>query len=504
MSHGISRRGVLGGAMALALTANSAHAASTAPLTSLRPVGRGDDLLKRNQATGEELIARARLGSNAQVSYAVANLQTGVLLEEHTPATGLPPASVAKALTASYALDVLGPEYRFETRILVTGGIKDGIVQGDLILAGGGDPTLDTDGLAALAASMKAAGIKSVLGKFHVWGGALAFAPEIDVAQPPHVGYSPAVSGLNLNYNRVHFEWRRNGSGYVVNMDARSAAHRPAVRFARMDVVARSLPVYTYDDRDGRDDWTVARGALGDGGSRWLPVRKPELYAGEVFQTFARTQGISLNAPEPLAALPEGAEVMATQASAPLRVILRDMLKWSTNLTAEAVGMAASKARTGKVPATLKDSAAEMNAWAKDTIGAVEMAMVDHSGLGGDSRVSALDMMLALKTVRPLLELKPLLKPFTMRDNQRRVIKDHPLKVHAKTGTLNFVSGLAGFVDLPDGTELVFAIFAADVARREALPMAQRERPEGGSSWNVRAKILQQRLIERWGVMYAS
>lgn len=504
MSDGISRRGMLGGALALILTANSVRAESAAPATSLRPVGRADDLLRRNQATGEELIAKARLGANAEVSYAVANMQTGVLLEEHSPATGLPPASVAKALTASYALDVLGPEYRFETRILATGGIKDGIVQGDLILAGGGDPTLDTDGLAALAASMKAAGVTSVLGEFQVWGGALAFAPEIDTEQPPHVGYSPAVSGLNLNYNRVHFEWHRNGSGYVVNMDARTAAHRPSVQFARMDVVARSLPVYTYDDRDGRDDWTVARGALGDGGSRWLPVRKPELYAGEVFQTFARTQGISLNAPVPVTILPEGAEVVATQDSAPLRVILQDMLKWSTNLTAEAVGMAASKARLGEVPETLKASAAEMNAWAKERIGAVEVALVDHSGLGGDSRASALDMMLALKTVRPLLELKPLLKPFAMRDSQRRVVEDHPLKVHAKTGTLNFVSGLAGFVDLPDGTELVFAIFCADVARREALPMAQRERPEGGISWNVRAKTLQQALIERWGVMYAA
>lgn len=504
MSEGISRRGMLGGALALALTATGARADSAAPLTSLRPVGRGDDLLKRNQATGAELIAKARLGANAEVSYAVADMRTGLLLEEHAPATGLPPASVAKALTASYALDLLGPDHRFETRLLATGGIKDGIVQGDLILAGGGDPTLDTDALATLAASMKAAGVKSVLGEFQVWGGALAFAPEIDVEQPAHVGYSPAVSGLNLNYNRVHFEWRRNGSNYIVNMDARSAAHRPAVQFARMDVVARSLPVYTYDDRSGRDDWTVARGALGDGGSRWLPVRKPELYAGEVFQTFARTQGVSLNAPVPLSALPEGAEVVAVQESAPLEVILYDMLKWSTNLTAEAVGMAASKARTGAVPASLKASAAEMNAWAKEKIGAVDMALVDHSGLGGDSRVSGMDMMLALKTVRPLLGLKPLLKPFAMRDSQRRIVDDHPLKVNAKTGTLNFVSGLAGFVDLPDGTELVFAIFCADVERREALPMSQRERPEGGSSWNVRAKTLQQGLIERWGVMYAA
>ena len=42
----------------------------------------------------------------------------------------------------------------------------------------------------------------------------------------------------------------------------------------------------------------MARGALGTGGARWLPVRKPELYAGEVFATFARAQGIVLGKPQ--------------------------------------------------------------------------------------------------------------------------------------------------------------------------------------------------------------
>ena len=74
-------------------------------------------------------------------------------------------------------------------------------------------------------------------------------------------------------------------------MQARSAAHRPDVRVARMDLIDRSLPVYTYEDRSGRDNWTVARGALGDGGARWLPIKKPDAYAGEVFQTLLAAQG---------------------------------------------------------------------------------------------------------------------------------------------------------------------------------------------------------------------
>jgi D-alanyl-D-alanine carboxypeptidase/D-alanyl-D-alanine-endopeptidase (penicillin-binding protein 4) len=68
----------------------------------------------------------------------------------------------------------------------------------------------------------------------------------------------------------------------------------------------------------------------------------------------------------------------------------------------------------------------------------------------------------------------------------------------AKTGTLNFVSGLSGYIAAPDGRSLVFAIYAADAARRDAVPLAEREQPAGGASWAKRARSLQSRLIEGW------
>jgi len=495
-----SRRGFLGlmAGSALAGSFVAGPAFANAPLTSLRPLARGEDLLRRSLRPAADLVADARL--NGQVSYSVTNVKTGLVLEEMAPQTGQPPASVAKALTAAYALSQLGQGHLFRTRLLATGPVNGGVINGDLVLAGGGDPTLDTDAIAGLASALKKAGVREVKGKFLVWGGALPFERVIDAGQPDHVGYNPAVSGLMLNYNRVHFEWQRGGSGYQVTMDARSATHRPDVRVARMAVVDRSAPIYTYSDAGGHDAWTVAQGALGNGGARWLPVRKPELYAGEVFQTFARSHGIQLKAPELASATPAGAE-LASHASPPLGRILRDMLKWSTNLTAEAVGMAATQARLGSV-ASLLASADEMSAWARGTWGLTSCALVDHSGLGDASRVSSSDMVRALIAARKTMELEPLLKPIAMRDGQRNLLKDHPVTVRAKTGTLNFVSGLAGFMVTSEGAELAFAIFAADTDRRAGLSRAERERPEGGASWNRRAKILQQALIDRWGVLY--
>jgi D-alanyl-D-alanine carboxypeptidase/D-alanyl-D-alanine-endopeptidase (penicillin-binding protein 4) len=53
----------------------------------------------------------------------------------------LPPASVAKALTSLYALDTLGADHRFQTRVMATGSVIGGVLKGDLILVGGGDHT---------------------------------------------------------------------------------------------------------------------------------------------------------------------------------------------------------------------------------------------------------------------------------------------------------------------------------------------------------------------------
>ena len=92
----------------------------------------------------------------------------------------------------------------------------------------------------------------------------------------------PAVSGLNLNFNRVHFEWERTGADYRLTMDARSDRFRPEVSVARMQLADRSLPVYTWRDGGDEELWTVARRALGASGARWLPVRRPALYAGDV------------------------------------------------------------------------------------------------------------------------------------------------------------------------------------------------------------------------------
>ncbi len=493
----ISRRRFLSTALAGLATG---PALANAPGLTPRPKARGISPYTPG-ADGLEAILKGA-GLSGESACVVADARTGQILESARGDAALPPASVAKVLTALYALDSLGAGYRFRTRLIATGPLSNGIIQGDLVLAGGGDPTLDTDALADLAAQMKAAEVRGISGRLLIWDDMLPYVRSIDPDQPDHIGYSPSVSGIALNFNRVHFEWKRAGSSWAITMDARTQKYRPDVYTSKMALARRDLPVYSYQDKAGVDHWTVASGALGNGGARWLPVRNPALYAGDVFQTLSRANGISLPNPKVTSSLP-GGNVIAQIQSAPLPDLLEAMLKYSNNLMAEMIGMTATVNR-GSRPSSLKSSAQIMNDWARSNLGMQRCRMVDHSGLGEESRLTADDMVRALIASRRTGALKPLLKPYYFSDAKGRPIKTHPVKIAAKTGTLNFVSGLGGFITTPDGNELAFAIFSADQRARAKISRAERERPRGGRSWNTRAKKLQESLLDRWGQVYGS
>lgn len=490
----VSRRWVLAGLLAGAAAPALAEAPASTPRPVPRPGSPGAQARLRASAPDPaRLIAEARLGG--AVGYQVSDRATGEVLEALLPEAPLPPASTTKAITTLYALEGLGAGFRFSTRLAATGPIAGGVVQGDLVLVGSGDPTLGTDQLAQMAARLRQAGVTGVRGDFLVDAGSLPYLNAIDPSQPDHVGYNPAIAGLNLNFNRVHFEWRRSAKGWDVAMDARSDLYVPPVRMARMTVVNRDLPVYTFAEEGGIDSWTVASTALGKGGSRWLPVRQPGAYAGDVFRTLARAQGVDLPEPKPARGTTGGTTLVVLE-SEPLSPILADMLKFSTNLTAEVVGLTTS----GTAAQSLAASGARMGDWARAKYGRAGH-FVDHSGLGADSRVAPADMVAAMIGARGG-PLRGLMKPFPIRDANGKEVRNHPIRVSAKTGTLNFASGLVGYVETPGGRELAFAIYAADVPRRDALAPGDREQPPGGSAWARRARMLQSQLIERWSLAY--
>jgi len=108
-------------------------------LASMAAPALGEPGAQRPRARGhtmpaDDVIESARL--SGRVSFAVADLSDGELIETRGGAIAQPPASVAKAVTALYALEALGPSYRFRTQIVATGPLRNGRLEGDLILVG--------------------------------------------------------------------------------------------------------------------------------------------------------------------------------------------------------------------------------------------------------------------------------------------------------------------------------------------------------------------------------
>lgn len=478
-----TRRGALLGLAAGIAVPQHALALDRSPMPRPRPTAATNPA-----AVVQPLIKNA--GLTGRVSYVVADAETGRVLAEEMGRAFMPPASTAKAVTALYALDALGPNHRFETSVIATGPVTDGRLEGDLVLAGSGDPLLDSDALGRLAEDLAARGLREVAGRFLIYDAALPRVDRIVSEQPETAGYNPTITGLNLNFNRVHFEWKRAKSDYTITMQARAETYRPSVTISTMDIVEERMPVFTYRQEDGQDRWTVARSALGNEGARWLPVRRPVAYAGEAFRAVAASKGLKLPPAFSTAVLPAGA-VLARHSSVQMTEILEGMLRYSTNLTAEVAGLNASAAR-GEMPDALHWSAAEMGRWAEETYAARNTAFVDHSGLGYKSRMTAVDMVKILSGANGEDALRPIMRPF-------RMDKDAPsAEVLAKTGTHNFVSALAGYIDRPKAPRLAFAIFCGDPERRNAVPLSQRERPRGARTYANRARALQRELLSFW------
>lgn len=145
----------------------------------------------------------------AAVGFCLINAK-GETVWETDSQTAFIPASSLKTVTTATALEVLGPDFHFTTEVKATAPLKDGIIAGDLVIVGGGDPMLKLDDLKAWAAELKQRGLQqitgtitvdstlfsgSIYGDFWNWG---------DIGN----GYGSGVAALNLDHNRFKIRFR--------------------------------------------------------------------------------------------------------------------------------------------------------------------------------------------------------------------------------------------------------------------------------------------------------
>lgn len=169
------------------------------------------------------LVFRSKAYEHASVSVCVLDLAANRTVVQINQERGVTPASVLKLLTTGAALDLLGPDYRFETKVLVSGTIQSGILSGDLRVLGGGDPTLGSRQvkdnpeafLTDWVKAIKAAGINRIQGR--ILADPSAFDDE---GVSPYwlwedIGnyYATGIYGLNAFDNSFKLELQSGATG---------------------------------------------------------------------------------------------------------------------------------------------------------------------------------------------------------------------------------------------------------------------------------------------------
>ncbi len=141
--------------------------------------------------------------AGAAIGFCLLDAEGETLVDYHAR-TALIPASSLKTLTTATALEVLGPDFRFETRLGTSAPEDPANPQADLILLGGGDPTLSLSDLEDWAKALAEAGVRTIPGRVIGDGRAFPGSPFADFWNWGDIGngYGSPVSGLNLEHNR--------------------------------------------------------------------------------------------------------------------------------------------------------------------------------------------------------------------------------------------------------------------------------------------------------------
>src|SRR5688572_18041461 len=427
------------------------------------------------QQLRQALAAATRLAGVQRGAWGVVvhSLDRNERLYELNPSTLLVPASVAKLVSAATAADAVGWDFRFATTLRATGPVADGVLAGDLLIVGSGDPSIGGragDDLSILVDAIKGTGIRRITGRI--------IGDDDDVEEPrpqlawawDDLGYTTGAlfGALNLGENRMMVTVTPGpaaGSAAALNVEPH-AAYRPLA-----NRVVTGGPGATQllwpEQRPGEPFLTVA-GTIPAGAPPArlnVAVGNPTFWFASVLRNRLLQQGIEVigeawdiddvNPPPDRA----GATVLFTYRSHPLSEIVQPMLKDSINLYAEAV------MRLNAAPGTLPTNDAALDAFRKRLASwGVPMdgqQIIDGSGLSRRDVISAEALLAVLQRMHdpamqsPFVTALPIAGVDGSLANRMRDTAASG-NVRAKTGTMSNIRSLAGYATTRDGERLAF------------------------------------------------
>jgi serine-type D-Ala-D-Ala carboxypeptidase/endopeptidase (penicillin-binding protein 4) len=387
---------------------DSVTQASVTPTTPLLSARRFPGVLQSANADPELSASIDQFLSKVVGSTCVIVELDGRVVYERRSSQTFVPASAMKLATALAALDILGADARFTTRFVTNKQPKNGVIEGDLYVVGGGDPLLATSGY------------KTVF-------------DDPDQLYEDFNTVADSLSEAGIRYDAVRWvpTWpdRYQVGGTVAPLSAL--------------VVNDGNTGYTDTPNEPTTDRKVGN--------------SPLLFA-QTLRTVLNSRGITVDGVAKTGTAPVNGEEVASFDSVPMSQVLTEMLKNSDNTTAELVlkEIGLQSKGQGTTAAGIEATRESLEEQGFDIAGLV---MMDGSGLDTGNRMSC-DLSLALvAAVFQKSEFSDALplggKSGTLR--KRMVATPSTGRVRAKTGTLNSVNALAGFADTPRGNTLSFA-----------------------------------------------
>jgi D-alanyl-D-alanine carboxypeptidase/D-alanyl-D-alanine-endopeptidase (penicillin-binding protein 4) len=510
------RRRRLLGAAVLAAFAVSLYA----PAQAKKPPRKSADA-EITDLSDEGLSQRLQIPLSA-VGYLVVDAKTGQVIEQRNVKEPFVPASTIKVASTLAALLVLGADHRFATEVYTTGTVEGGALAGDLYLKGGGDPMLTSDDFEAIAQQLKAKGITRVAGRFIYDSSAYATARAIDRDYEESASYNPGIAALSVNFNVLQLKWQREKKGEPRYRFAAQTDH------AELDVdYLKAVPGkpgetgpygLAYREEEGRPLWIVVPSKRPKGEIR-VPVKQPDFNAAYIFRKAAEKHGVALPVPA-AGALPAGATLAVRHLSKPLPEIVYRTQRFSNNMAAELLSLAAARKLTGKA-VDIAGAAGVLGGWLKETVKGADWAGLDlrnGSGLTKDSRITPEQMVAILRHAQSAAvgdrRYADLLRTYFVAkgkgkgndsdddygsgENGKPAAKDK-IGAKAKTGTVNYSRGLVGYLHTARGRDLVFAIFISDYKQREVMrKQGQAYKEPAARWWASRSREFQRAAVRRW------
>lgn len=430
------------------------------------------------------LLARAKLPADALSAVLLETRPGRAPLLAWRADAPVNPASTLKLVTTYAALDRLGPDFRWQTRVYSDGPVRDGVLQGDLYLQGGGDPKLVSEKLWLLLRRVQGLGIRRITGD--IWLDRSAFAlPETDPGAfdgEPLKPYNAAPDALLINYRSQVF-------GFTPDTEAGVARVTLEPPLAGVEPPA-SVPLEASRADEACGDWRGAlRADFSDPlrprfagryraacGAREWPIAHPEpaRLAARAVAGMWQSLGGQLDGQVREGRVPPQASLRLSFESPPLAEVVRETNKYSNNVMAQQIFLTLGQAGHDGTPTGLAEARQALEDWWRDKLGpGTRLPEVGNgSGLGREVRLSASALARLLQQAWNsglMPDLAASLPVSGVDGTLRRSALDAG-QAHLKTGSLRDVQALAGYVHGANGQRLVLVAIVNHPEARAAKP----------------------------------